>query len=146
MRSFNAKRPPAARSSGAAARGVLDVLGHRLPFEQLHRDGGAPAVRALEAVERDDVGVLELRADLCLEHEAPERTAIALELAAQALERDDAAKPAVLSDENVAHAPLTEQLLELEALRHERGGACAGRRCNRCRAADADLLTFERRA
>ncbi len=91
---------------------VGDQLAEGLPLDQLHRVGGPAARRDFEAVDRDDVRVVELGRHLDLAHEARAGGAIVGDLERQLLERDPAEQLDVAGDMDRAHAAAAGDRLE----------------------------------
>ena len=86
---------------------VGDQLAERLAFDQLHGVGRPSARRDLEAVDRDDVRMIELRGHLHLAHEARAGRPVVRDLERQLLERHAAKQLDVAGDVDRAHAALT---------------------------------------
>ena len=89
-------------------RPALQPLGEVLALDELH-DEGAHAARLLEAVDRGDVGVLQLGEDLRLALEAGEAVGVRGERLRQDLDRDLALELRVGRPVDDAHAALAER-------------------------------------
>jgi hypothetical protein len=81
----------------------LEVLRERAALDELHGVGGCAAGRHLQAVDGNDVGVVELRGDLDLADEAQAGLRIAGRSLQQLLERDLAQELGVARDVDRSH-------------------------------------------